>query len=116
LPPRSSPVEFLEALGQLYGKAGASAAAVYLTYERFKRKMSALCGLKRMQMSATDLSNALRRRFPQVSQDLEQDLTACEGVGMNDKLAPRRALVLVQALARHAEWMETAARANAPKR
>ena len=116
LPPRSSPVEFLEALGQLYGKAGASAAAVYLTYERFKRKMSALCGLKGMQMSAADLSNALRRRFPQVSENLEADLTACEGVGMNDKLAPRRALVQVQALARHAEWMETAARANAPKR
>jgi hypothetical protein len=116
LPPRSSPVEFLEALGQLYAKAGASAAAVYLTYERFRRKMSALCGLNGMQMSAADLGSALRRRFPQVSGNLEADMTACEGVSMNDKLAPRRALVLVQALARHSEWMESAARANGPKR
>lgn len=112
LPPRASPIEFLEALGLLYAKAGASAAAVYLSYERFKRRMGALCGLKGAQMSAAELSSALRRRFPQASESLEADMAACEVVGMNDKLLPRRALALVQALGRHAEWMEAAVRAR----
>ena len=36
LPARSTPVEFLEALGSLYAEAGASATAVELAYERFR--------------------------------------------------------------------------------
>ncbi len=38
LPVRSTPVEFIEALGSLYSKAGASATAVQLAWERFKRE------------------------------------------------------------------------------
>ena len=37
LPARATPVEFLEALGSLYAEAGASATAVELAYERFRR-------------------------------------------------------------------------------
>lgn len=113
-PPRASPIEFLQALGSLYAKAGASATAVSLAYGRFRRKMGELCGLNGMQMNAAELSAALRRRFPQAGQDLEADLAACEEAGMNDKLIPKRALALVQTLNRHATLLTAAARANRP--
>jgi hypothetical protein len=112
LPARASPIEFLEALGSLYAKAGASATAVSLAYGRFRRKMGELCGLNGMQLNAEELAAALRRRFPQAGGELEADLAACEEAGMNDKLVPRRALALVQALIRHSALLTSAARAG----
>jgi len=109
LPRRSTPVEFLEALGSLYARAGASATAVQLAYERFKRNMSALCGLNGMQMSAAQLAEALRRRFPQAATELEKDRAASEEAVTDDRLAPKRALALVQALSRYSEFFAAAA-------
>jgi hypothetical protein len=110
LPVRATPVEFLEALGSLYAEAGASATAVELAYQRFRRRMSDMCGLKGTQMSAEELGNALRRRFPQAARELEKDLADCEEAMTNDKLAPKRALALVQALSRHGDALLAAAR------
>ena len=115
LPARASPIEFLEALGSLYAKAGASGTAVSLAYEQFRRKMDDLCGLNGMRMNAEELSAALRRRFPQAGENLEPDLAACEEAGMNDKLIPKRALALVQALGRHAAMLSAFARAGQPR-
>jgi hypothetical protein len=109
-PPRASPIEFLQALGSLYSKAGASATAVSLAYARFRRKMGELCGLNGMQMNAEELSIALRRRFPQASAELDADLAACEEASMNDKLIAKRALAMVQMLHRHAALLTAAAR------
>ncbi|MGB6720284.1 MAG: DUF4350 domain-containing protein, partial [Terracidiphilus sp.] len=50
LSPRASPVEFLEALGSLYAKAGAAATAVSLAYDRFRGQAGDLCGLRGRQM------------------------------------------------------------------
>ena len=111
-PVRATPVEFLEALGSLYAEAGASATAVELAYERFRRRMGDLCGLKGAQMSAEELGSALRRRFPQAAPELEKDLADCEEAVTNDKLAPKQALALVQALSRHGEALLAAARAG----
>jgi hypothetical protein len=116
LPARASPIEFLEALGSLYARAGASATAVSLAYGRFRRKMGELCGLNGMQMNAEELSAALRRRFPQAGEELEADLAACEDAGTNDKLVPKRALALVQTLVRHGALLKAAARVGRPER
>jgi hypothetical protein len=110
LPARASPIEFLEALGSLYAKA------VSLAYGQFRRKMGDLCGLNGMLMSAAELGDALRRRFPQAGEDLETDLAACEETGMNDKLIPKRALALVQALGRHGAMLTAFARAGPQQR
>ena len=112
VPPRASPVEFLEALGSLYAEAGASATAVELAYERFRRKMGELCGLKGAQIDAAALSAALRRRFPQVAAGLEKDLADCKEAVGDDRLAPKKALALVQKLMRHGEILTAAARAS----
>jgi len=111
-PVRATPVEFLEALGSLYAEAGASATAVELALERFRRKMGDLCGLKGSKLSAAELAAALQRRFPQTSADLEKDLVDCEEAVKDDKLQPKRALLLVQTLSRHTESLLAAARAK----
>ena len=111
-PVRATPVEFLEALGSLYAEAGASATSVDLAYERFRRHMGDLCGLKGAKMSAEDLGFALRRRFPQALETLEKDLAECEEAIGNDALQPKTALALVQALSRHGEALDRAARAR----
>lgn len=111
LPVRATPVEFLEALGSLYARAGASATAVSLAYDRFRQRMGDLGGLRGMQMGAVELAAALRRRFPQADAELETDLLAGEEARRDDALNPRRALALVQALSRHDESLQALARA-----
>jgi hypothetical protein len=111
-PVRATPVEFLEALGSLYAEAGASATAVELALERFRRRMGDLCGLKGSKLSATEVAATLRRRFPRTSPDLEKDLADCETALSDPKLHPKRALQLVQALSRHTENLLAAARAK----
>ncbi len=111
LPVRSTPVEFLEALGSLYAEAGASATAVQLAFERFRHRAADLCGVNGAKMSAEELGHTLRRRFPHASVELEKDLANCEEAMTDDKLVPKKALALVQALSRHSEALEAAARA-----
>ena len=112
LPVRATPVEFLEALGSLYAEAGASATAVELALERFRRKMGDLCGLKGSKMSAAELAGALSRRFPKTDPELQEDLEDCEDAAKDDQLDPKRALFLVQMLGRHSEKLEAAAKAR----
>jgi hypothetical protein len=116
VPPRTTPVEFLEALGSLYAEAKASATAVELAYDRVRRRMGDLCGLKGAKMSAADLGLALRRRFPQAAPELEKDLADCEESLTNDALKSKDALALVQALSRHSELLAAAARAHPAQR
>jgi hypothetical protein len=110
--PRTTPVEFVEALGSLYAKAGASATAVSLAYDRFRSRIGSLCGLRALQMSAEELGAALRRRFPQASHDLERDLKAGEEGAKDESMTPRQALALVQALNRQLEALQEAARSR----
>ncbi|MGA2570446.1 MAG: DUF4350 domain-containing protein [Terracidiphilus sp.] len=109
-PLRTTPVEFLEALGSLYAEAHASATAVELVWERFRRKAGDWCGLKAANMNAAEVGSALRRRFPQIPAELEKDLADCEGALGDDRLMPKRALAIVQALNRYGEALDAAAR------
>ncbi|MGH9560007.1 MAG: hypothetical protein ACRD3S_01010, partial [Terracidiphilus sp.] len=111
-PVRATPVEFLESLGSLYGEARATATAVELAYERFRRRMADLCGLKGAALSAEELGAAVRRRFPKADQDLEKDLAECQKAVGDDTLTPKKALVLVQVLRRHGEALDAAVRAK----
>jgi hypothetical protein len=115
-PARTTPVEFLEALGSLYGRAGASATAVKLAYDRFRGTMGAFCGMEGMRMSAEEMSAALRRRFPKADEELEKDLKACEEGAANEGLTPRQALALVQKLEHHREALEAPAHLGKSKR
>lgn len=107
---RTAPVEFLEALGSLYKNARASSTAVTVAYERFRRRMLRLCGLRNQPISAADLAAMLRRRFPKADAALEADLHACESAAYDDALHPKAGLKLIQALDAHEQALLAASR------
>ncbi len=111
-PARAAPVEFLEALGSLYRTARASSTAVAVALERFRRQSLRLCGLRPSPLSAVELAATIRRRFPAVSESLEADLLACEEAGRDDRLEPRKALKLIQALHARQEELVRAAKSG----
>ena len=101
LPARTTPIEFIDALGSLYRGAGASSTAVAIAWERFRRRALALCGMRAPKIEAAELAAVLRRRFPGVGESLEADLAACEEAAKDEALGPREALRLVQLLSTH---------------
>lgn len=100
-PARSTPIEFLQALGSLYRNAGASSTAVSIAWERFRRHSLRLCGQRPGKTSAIELAAIIRRRFPQAGADMEADLAACEDAAWGDAIHPRQALKLIQSLDVH---------------
>jgi hypothetical protein len=108
-PARATPIEFLEALGSLYRKAGATSTAVSIAWDRFRRHSLQLCGQRPGKMSAAELAAVIRRRFPQTNADLEADLEACEEAGWGDAVEPRQALKLIQTLHGHSTQLKEAA-------
>lgn len=114
-PVRTSPLEFITALGSLYRSAGAASTAVAAAYERFRRHALRLCGLPARPISAEDLAATLRRRIPHVPETLEADLAACEAAAADDTLRARDALRLVQMLAAHEQQLASSAKLNQAK-
>jgi hypothetical protein len=109
-PARATPIEFLEALGSLYRKAGAASTAVSVAWERFRRHGLRLCGQRASKMGAAELATVIRRRFPKADESLEADLAACEDAAWAETANPRQALKLIQLLYGHYEKLMQAAR------
>jgi hypothetical protein len=109
-PARATPIEFLEALGSLYRKAGAASTAVSVAWERFRRHSLRLCGQRATKMEAAELAAVIRRRFPRADASLEADLAACEKAARSEELNPRKALKLIQTLHGHYEQLTQAAK------
>jgi hypothetical protein len=109
---RATPIEFLEALGSLYRGAGASSTVVAIAFERFRRQMLALCGLRGQPMGAAELASAIRRRFPQADSALEADLAACEDAAWGETVSARQALKLIQKLYGHHQGLIAASNAS----
>jgi hypothetical protein len=109
-PARATPIEFLEALGSLYRKAGAASTAVSIAWERFRRHSLRLCGHGASKMGADELAAVIRRRFPRADANLETDLAACEEAAWGETVDPRQALKLIQTLHGHYEVLKDAAR------
>lgn len=107
-PARATPVEFLEALGSLYRRAGAAPTAVAIALERFRQRSLRLCGLRSARPGPAELAATIRQRFPTTETSLEKDLTACEEAAWSEKLHPREALRLVQKLHGHGKKLDAA--------
>lgn len=108
-PVRATPIEFVEALGALYRNASAATTAIAVAWDRFRRQALRLCGMRTQKVDAGELAAMLRRRYPNVSSELETDLAACEQAAEQDALAPREALRLVQVLDAHMQELRLAA-------
>ena len=109
-PARTTPIEFLDALGSLYRSAGATSTAVSIAWERFRRNALRMCGLQQSRMSAEELAATIRRRFPSADAALEADLRSCEEAMSNEKIEPRAALKAIQTLHHHRQRLTQAAR------
>ena len=112
-PERSTPIEFIDALGSLYRNAGAASTAVSIAWERFRRHAMQYAmgdGRRGQRVNAAELAAVLRRRFPDSDPDLEADLAACEEAAADEMITPREALRLVQLLERHQAVLDGAVR------
>jgi hypothetical protein len=110
--PRTTPIEYLEALGSLYQRAGAAETALEISWERFRRRMLRLCGLKPSPMDAADVADAIRSRYPGADPNLKADLIAVEQGILHGVGQPRAALQLAQNLYRHQQQLIEMARAR----
>jgi len=110
--PRGAPIEFLDALGSLYRNAGASSTAIAVALERFRRQTLRLCGLRPSPMKAAELAAVIRQRFPNVDERLESDLAASEEAVWDERIEPRAALKMIQALHQHQIKLTEAAKAG----
>ena len=111
-PARAAPVEFLEALGSLYGKAGAASTAVAIAWERFRQRSLQLCGLHGARQGAAEVAAIIRRRFPAADASLEVDLAAAAEASWGEDLQPREALRLIQKLHDHQQRLEAAVKSG----
>ncbi len=99
---RSSPMEFVRALGGLYRASHANDVPVTIAYERFRAVLAQRHGVAGAQTAgAATLATALTQRFGITSSSLQHDLEACEGADRLSHLNARQALALVQALAHY---------------
>jgi len=106
--PRTTPIEFLEALGALYRSTGANSTALQIAWERFRSQAALVTGQRNQNLSAAQLTEAIERRFGSIAKSMEKDLLAAEEACSDDSLKPRTALSIVQSLRRHEETLRAA--------
>jgi hypothetical protein len=106
--PRTTPIEFLDALGALYRSTGAAATAMQIAWERFRSQSALLTGQKTASLDARQLAAVIERRFGAAGAGMEADLTAAEEACSGDTLKPSRVLTLIQTLRRHEETLRAA--------
>ncbi len=99
--PRTTPVEFIEALGALYRSAGASNTALQVAWERFRGHAVKLCGRQNSRLSAGELIEMLEHRFGTAIQTMKGDLLEVETACDDDQLKPAEALKLIRLLRGH---------------
>jgi hypothetical protein len=106
--PRTTPIEFLDALGSLYRSTGAASTALQIAWERFRTQAAQLTGHRNHTLSASEVAANIERRFGAAATGMEADLIAAEEACYDEALKPRRALELVRALRRHEETLRNA--------
>ena len=110
--PRTTPIEFLEALGALYRSAGATSVVAQVAWDRFRTESAKLCGQSSRKLSAVDITLMIERRFGAIAADMGPDFLAAEEACADERLKPRKALGIVRGLHRHEETLRAASAAR----
>jgi hypothetical protein len=105
---RTTPIEFLDALGALYRSTGAATTAMQIAWERFRSQSALLTGQRTAPLDARQLAAVIERRFGAAGAGMQADLIDAEEACTDDTLKPSRALALIQTLRRHEETLRTA--------
>ena len=113
--PRSSPVEFAVSMGDLYGRAGATGAAVEAAKRRLGRVLVREGGLGQstVEGGAEGVATALQARYGGEWRSLGEHLVQAEAT-RDAPLRVRSALALVRALGEDGERVRRAARPRGP--
>jgi len=98
--PRSSPLEFAESMGDLYAKAGATAAATTAAQRRLMRVLQREAGVAKatIDLGPQAVGEALQTRLGGDWSRLAEHLRQAEEAA-DAEVTPRSALALVKALA-----------------
>ena len=108
--PRTTPIEFLEALGALYRSTGATGTAMQIAWERFRTQAALMTGQKTAHLDARQLAAILERRFGSIAAGMEEDLVEAEEACSQENLKARDALAMIQTLRRHEETLRASSR------
>ncbi|HUY82854.1 MAG TPA: DUF4350 domain-containing protein [Acidobacteriaceae bacterium] len=100
--PRTSPLEFAESMGALYGKAGATDVAVGAAERRLMEFLHTAGGIPQQTLRSGPeaIAAAVAARFAYTTTDLQVDLQAAQEAA-HAKLRAKAALELVRRLDRH---------------
>jgi len=97
-PSRLATLEFIDTLGALYQRVGATELPVQVAYERFRHLLHRKLGIS-TTASPQQISDRLRPRLGERANDLEQNLAACESARYQPEIKQEEALRLVK-------WLE----------
>ncbi len=102
---RLSPLEFVDTMGELYSRAGASPVAVEVPYRRLRLDLARRLG---RPSTATDaeLSRAAAQRLCLPEAEISATLQAAGEASRASKLAPKQAFELVQKLVRYTQQLK----------
>ena len=102
---RLSPLEFVQALGQLYARADAANVAVDIYYGRFRFWLIRRLGAS-ANASPEELARAVRDRWRLSDAEFLATLTACESARFYHDLPRKEALALIRKLYRYASELK----------
>ncbi len=102
---RLSPLEFVDTLGQLYQRAGASQVTLEITVDRFRQLLARRYGLHG-PVSAEMMVRTLEARRVAVPGGFESAWRRCEEAAADPNLTQREALRLVQQIQRVARQIQ----------
>ncbi len=94
---RLSPLEFVDTLGGLYERAGATPVAVEVSYARFRSLVTRRFGLP-ANATIAELQNVVQAHLGQTDEGLSTTLADCDAARLRPDLSSAEALRLVQAL------------------
>jgi hypothetical protein len=97
--PRLSPLEFVDTMGELYRRAGATEVAIDVPYKRLRLQLTRKLG-EPITTSDAALAQTAARRLGLPENELRATLEEASSASKVSKLDPKKALTIVQTLLR----------------
>jgi hypothetical protein len=104
-PSRLATLEFVETLGGLYERAGATELPVQVAYERFRHQLRRKLGIGATE-TPQQVAARLQDRLGELASQCEQTLTECESARYQDQLEAKDSLRLVKSLNQLSEQLK----------
>jgi hypothetical protein len=111
---RLATLEFVETLGALYQRVGATELPVQVAYERFRHTLYRKLGIS-TAATPQQVADRLQTRLVEKQSDLEQNLAVCESVRYQPEIAQEEALRLVKWLDDLSHKLKIITREEPPK-